>query len=289
MARRTLCTGHCRAHHPQRPTTSAAHRLHLALGAGDRHRLDPDPHRLHLTPRPLALTLFAQTKFDQARPLIEQAIEILGKNDQPEAALTFLNDLAGELRDQKKYAEAEPLYKRAQDIAEKHFGPDDPHVVKAVNAQADNFYNEEKYAQAEPLYKRVLDITEKNKGSKDGDVEGAIRDLAVTLFELKKFDQARLLTERAIAILTKNNKPEDLAAPLTFLGRTCEGLRKYDDAERAYKRALDMVGIDNSAARDTLENYSRMLHDLKRENEAQALEAHIHKVQPTTGAVEERR
>ena len=35
-------------------TTSAAHRLHLALGAGDRHRLDPDPHRLHLTPGLLA-------------------------------------------------------------------------------------------------------------------------------------------------------------------------------------------------------------------------------------------
>ena len=36
--------------------TSAAHRLHLALGAGDRHRLDPDPRRLHLTPELLALT-----------------------------------------------------------------------------------------------------------------------------------------------------------------------------------------------------------------------------------------
>src|SRR4029077_11008964 len=47
---------HRRPHHPQRPTTSAAHRLHLALGAGDRHRLDPDPHRLHLTPGLLALT-----------------------------------------------------------------------------------------------------------------------------------------------------------------------------------------------------------------------------------------
>jgi hypothetical protein len=41
---------HRRPHHPQGPTTPAAHRLHLALGGADRHRLEPDPHRLHLTP-----------------------------------------------------------------------------------------------------------------------------------------------------------------------------------------------------------------------------------------------
>jgi tetratricopeptide (TPR) repeat protein len=242
--------------------------------------------------QPLAVTLFAQRKFDQARPLVEQAIAILEKSGQPEglaAPLAFLNKLANKLRDQEKYDEAEPLYKRAQDIAEKHFGPDDPHLAEALSARADNFSAAKKYDEAEPLYKRALDITEKNKGSEDGDVVNAIRDLAVTLFEEKKFDRARLLTEQAIAILEKNNEPKGLAAALTFLGRTCEGLHSYADAERAYKRALDALGRDNGAALNTLENYSRMLHDLKREKEARALEAHIHKIRAATKAVEERR
>jgi tetratricopeptide (TPR) repeat protein len=108
------------------------------------------------------------------------------------------------------------------------------------------------------------------------------------LFEEKKFDQARLLTEQAIAILEKNSEPENLAAPLNFLGETCEKLGSYADAERAYKRALDTLGRDNKAALDTLQNYSRMLHDLKREQEAKALEAHISKIQAATQLEEKR-
>ncbi len=231
--------------------------------------------------RPLALTLFAQKKFSEARLLTERAIAILEKDNQPKdlaAPLTFLNNLAGKLRDQKNYDEAELLYKRAQDIAEKHFGPDDPHVAAALTAQADNFYDEEKYAEAEPLYVRALAITEKKQGRKDPAIVDSIRPLASTLFARKKFKQARLLTERAITILQKNNQPEGLAAPLTFLGQTCEQLGSYADAERAYKRALDTLGLDNRAALDTLENYSRMLRDLKREPEAEALEARIRKI-----------
>jgi tetratricopeptide (TPR) repeat protein len=199
-----------------------------------------------------------------------------------------LTNLAGNLRDQKKYDEAEPLYKRAQDIAEKHFGPDDPQVVAALAAQAGDFYDEEKYAEAEPLYVRALAITEKKKGGEDPDIVASIRPLAVTLFAQKKFDQARLLTERAIAILEKNNEPMDLAAPLNFLGQICERLHSYADAERAYKRALDTLGPDNKAALDTLENYSRMLHDLKRQPEAKALEAHISKIRAATQLEEKR-
>jgi hypothetical protein len=40
---------HRRPHHLWRLTTTAAHRLHLALGTGHRHRLAPHPHHLHLT------------------------------------------------------------------------------------------------------------------------------------------------------------------------------------------------------------------------------------------------
>jgi hypothetical protein len=41
-----------RPYHPRRPTTAATHRRHLALGTGHRHRMDPNPHRLHLTAKP---------------------------------------------------------------------------------------------------------------------------------------------------------------------------------------------------------------------------------------------
>ena len=40
--------------HPRRPQTTAAHRRHLALGPGNRHRLAAHPRRVHL--KPVALT-----------------------------------------------------------------------------------------------------------------------------------------------------------------------------------------------------------------------------------------
>jgi hypothetical protein len=190
-----------------------------------------------------------------------------------------LTNLAGNLRNQKKYDVAEPVYKRAQDIAEKYLDPDDLKVADVLSKEADNFYDEAKYGEAEPLYRRALEIKAKNQRSEnDPVVISSIERLAVTLFEQEKFSQSRPLVEQAIAILEKNNQPRDLALPLTFLGNICEKLRKYEEAENAYKRALDAVGIDNSAALRTLENYSRMLRDLKREPEAQAYEAHIAKI-----------
>ena len=243
----------------------------------------------------LASTLFQlarvynrEDKDEKVELECRRAIEIWDASSAPASIKVavdlseLLTKLAGELRGREKYAEAEPLYKRAQEIAEKYFAPDDPHLAEALTAQAKNFYDGGKYDEAEPLYKRALDIIEKNKGSEDGDVVNAIRPLALTLFAQKKFDQARLLTERAIAILEKNKKPDYLAAPLTFLGLTCENLGRYADAERAYKRALDTLGRDNSGALDTLENYSRMLRYLEREPEAEALEARIRRIRTTT-------
>src|SRR5262249_39487693 len=135
--------------------------------------------------RPLAVTLFEKRRSEWRDSLVEHAIEILEKSNQPEdltAPLTFLNDLAGELRDQGNDDEAGLLYKRAEGIAEKHFGPDDSRLAEALTGQAGNFYARKKYAQAEPLYNRVLSIKEKKQGSKNADVVETIRPLAVTLF-----------------------------------------------------------------------------------------------------------
>ncbi len=49
---------------------------------------------------------------------------------------TSLNNLAGLYRAQGKYAEAEPLYKRALAIGEKTLGPEHPHVAMTLENYA---------------------------------------------------------------------------------------------------------------------------------------------------------
>ena len=69
-----------------------------------------------------------------------------------------LNNLALLYDDQGRYAEAEPLYKRALAIDEKALGPDHPDVAQSLNNLAALYDDQGRYAEAEPLYKRALAI-----------------------------------------------------------------------------------------------------------------------------------
>jgi tetratricopeptide (TPR) repeat protein len=67
-------------------------------------------------------------------------------------------------RVQGRYADAEPLYKRALAIGEKALGPDHPAVAIRLNNLALLYRVQGRYADAEPLYKRALAIDEKALG-----------------------------------------------------------------------------------------------------------------------------
>ena len=81
------------------------------------------------------------------------------------------------MTDQGRYAEAEPLYKRALAIREKALGPDHPDVA-GLNNLAELYDKQGRYAEAEPLYKRALAIDEKALGPDHPDVATALNNLA---------------------------------------------------------------------------------------------------------------
>jgi tetratricopeptide (TPR) repeat protein len=74
--------------------------------------------------------------------------------DHPDVAKS-LNNLAVLYADQGRYADAEPLQKRALAIREKARGPDDPDVATSLNNLAELYRKQGRYADAEPLYKRL--------------------------------------------------------------------------------------------------------------------------------------
>ena len=87
--------------------------------------------------------------------------------------MTGLNNLAGLYRNQGRYADAEPLYKRSLAIDEKALGPDHPAVATGLNNLALLYSSQGRYADAEPLHKRSLAILEKALGpDHPGDATG---------------------------------------------------------------------------------------------------------------------
>src|SRR5476651_1821167 len=88
-----------------------------------------------------------------------------------------LNQQAIQFYQQRRYADAEPLFKRSLAISEKALGPDHPDVATALNNLAQIYESQGRYADSEPLYKRSRAIFEKALGPDHTDVARLINNL----------------------------------------------------------------------------------------------------------------
>ena len=154
--------------------------------------------------------------------------------------------LAELLREQGKYAEAEPLFRRALAISEKALGPEHPNVAKELNNLAALLQAQGKYAEAEPLFRRALAIDEKALGSDHPDFAIDLNNLAALLQDQGKYAEAEPLYRRALAIDEKalGSDHPGFATDLNNLAELLKAQGKYAEAEPLYRRAL---AIDEKA------------------------------------------
>jgi tetratricopeptide (TPR) repeat protein len=188
-----------------------------------------------------------------------------------------LNNLATVYEAQKKFVEAEPLFKRSLAIREKILGPDDPQVAQTVNNLATLYQHQDKYAEAEPLFKRALEIWEKNLGPDHPDVASSVNNLATLYQDQDKYAEAEPLFKRALKIWEKNLGPEhpNAATSLNNLAMLYLDQDKYAEAEPLFKRALEIrekkLGPKNLEVASSLENYAVLLRRTQRSAMAKEL------------------
>jgi tetratricopeptide (TPR) repeat protein len=151
--------------------------------------------------------------------------------------LTFL---AGLLYAQSKYAEAEPLFRRALAIREKALGPEHPTFAESLNNLAVLLDRRGKYAEAEPLSRRALAIKEKALGAERHEVAVSLNNLACLLDNLGKYAEAELLFRRALAVSEKalGLDHANVAVSLNNLAKLLASLGRYAEAEPLFRRAL---------------------------------------------------
>ena len=107
---------------------------------------------------------------------------------------------AEQLLAQGKYAEAEPLFRRALAIEEAALGTNHPDVGTTLNNLALLLQEQGKYAEAEPLFRRALAIKEAALGPDHPDVAQVAENLAAVLRHLGREDEAQRLEEPAAGI-----------------------------------------------------------------------------------------
>ncbi|MGH7204581.1 MAG: tetratricopeptide repeat protein [Nitrospiraceae bacterium] len=142
---------------------------------------------------------FQQGRYAEAETLWESALKD-AESFQPEdpRLVVSLKNLAQLYDDQKKYADAEPLYQRLLAIDEKTLGPDHPDVATILYRLAKLYQARGKYAEAEPLYQRALAIREGVLGPTHPDVIMILESYAALLRDTNRTDDTARLIEARI-------------------------------------------------------------------------------------------
>lgn len=112
---------------------------------------------------------------------------------------------ARDCQSQKKFSEAEQLYREVLPIFEKTFGPEHQHVAGTLNALADHLRIQGKNKEAEPLFARALAIFQKSYGIYHPNVAETLRLMALNCQQEGKQRAYRKLWEHANKIESQLN------------------------------------------------------------------------------------
>jgi len=153
----------------------------------------------------------------------------------------LLHETASYFRDRARYAEAEPLFRKAISILEQQVGPEHLDVAQSLNNLATLYKDWGKLAEAELIYQRALAIRKEQLGPNHPLVAQSLNNLGNPYLEQGKYTEAEPLFLRSLEIFEQQVEPEHpdhIAYPLNGLGNLYREQGKYTKAEPAYQRAL---------------------------------------------------
>ena len=213
-------------------------------------------------------------------PLAPHALAITkhaGEAGLADPTARLLNDLGILFYTKSRFAEAEPLMRRALQIEETSFGPEHANVAIRLNNLAQLLKATNRLAEVEPLMRRALAITETSFGPDHPDVAIRLNNLAQLLKASNRLTEAEPLIRRALAITETSFGPEhpNVAICLNNLAQLLQATHRLAEAEPLMRRALGIdeanFGPDHPNVAIRLNNLARLLQDTIRLAEAEPL------------------
>ncbi|MBT9588146.1 tetratricopeptide repeat protein [bacterium] len=183
--------------------------------------------------------------FGKPKDNIVGAIRIFEKNlgtNHLDVA-TLLSDLAEHRRSQRRYRDAEPLFKRAFNIRKDNLGENDPAVAETLDSLGELYEEQGRSTQAAEAYSQALTVWEKLLGPEHEDVLRRLNNLVVLYRLYGKFAQAEPLYQRILGLHTEGEHPNpgDAAQDYCNLALLHAAQGKYDQAEQGLNKALKLL------------------------------------------------
>jgi tetratricopeptide (TPR) repeat protein len=117
---------------------------------------------------------------------------------------------------QEQLEKAEPILKRLLVITEKVYGPDDVDVAVALERLASNYSEQGNDTKAESLYKRALKIVEKICGPDNPEILLYVDNLGFNYSHQGKYEKAEPLFKRSLALHEKSNALDGLLVSMSL-------------------------------------------------------------------------
>jgi CHAT domain-containing protein/tetratricopeptide (TPR) repeat protein len=184
-----------------------AERLYLAAITVLRAQPTVNKARLAVTLGNLGILYKTEQRFDEARPLLEEAVSLLEGLSTPDAPhprlASALNNLGTLFEDEKDYAKAEPLYKRALELDRAMFGPDSHRLAIRLSNLAGMYVTQGRLGEAAPALKEAMRIDRAAYGDDDPRIAQLFLGGARLLVGRKDWEHAHEMISRAVEIISE--------------------------------------------------------------------------------------
>jgi tetratricopeptide (TPR) repeat protein len=223
----------------------------------------------------LAAVLHQQAGQDEpAMELLKRAIQewSLAQPGDPQC-LPAIEALAGIYRDRSQYADAEPLLQRAVRMREAADGLETAELIPSVDSLAYAEFGLHKYPEAEAAYKRLLSLWEKNAGAEHPMVALTLDKIAEFYAFQHRYEEAGKAATAALELRAKA-----YIASLNQTGRVLLMEARMDDAADLYHRTVqigDLAKVPDDVMDSPLRIYGKILREMKRDDEAAAVEKRV--------------
>jgi tetratricopeptide (TPR) repeat protein len=212
--------------------------------------------------------------------MLRQAARWPADKEQTLAEVSPMSAKAKALAAQGKYAQAEPLLRKALVVWEKELGPKHSWTVIGYNNLAYNLWAQGRAKEAEPLFRKVLAVREEVLGSKHPTTALDYNNLAVNLDDQGRAREAEPLHHQALAVREELLGPKHPATASSYsnlaLNLTDQG--RAQEAEPLFRKALaiheEVLGSKNA---DTAICYNNLALNLDAQGRAKEAEPLLRK------------
>jgi tetratricopeptide (TPR) repeat protein len=183
---------------------------------------------------------------------------ILARSGTDAQRATLFNDQASLLSAKGLHEQALPYQRRALEIRERLFGPDNPKVAQCLDNLGAELYYLGHSEEAVRVDQRALAIDEKAYGTEHPEVALDLTNLASVLADLGKIDEAISNARRALVVQEKTLGREhpDVALTLVVLGDALAAQERYDEALPLIRRSVALyektLGPEHPTVADAL-------------------------------------